>query len=171
MDKKEIKVAECFGIDMKDRLCVVDRFCGFRLVTILCLGQTTSVAVLGVHGDDGSSSSSSSSSGSSSNRRNRLTHYPVLVPPRWPVFVVVVPVDGAGGGQGKLSSLLVRYLVSVSVLINIYIELSEELEKPVMIGICDDGRMILGWPIGMEWNEKEGELFNDTRKGDGRERY
>ncbi|VDO53557.1 unnamed protein product [Brugia timori] len=40
-----------------------------------------------------------------------------------------------------------------------------------MIGICDDGRMILGWPIGMEWNEKEGELFNDTRKGDGRERY
>ncbi|VDM13206.1 unnamed protein product, partial [Wuchereria bancrofti] len=54
----------------------------------------TGVAVLGVHGDDGSSSSSrsssSSGSSSSSNRRNRLTHYPVLVPPRWPVFVVVV---------------------------------------------------------------------------------
>nr|CDQ06132.1 Bm8080, isoform c [Brugia malayi] len=139
MDKKEIKVAECFGIDMKDRLCVVDRFCGFRLVTILCLGQTTSVAVLGVHGDDGSSSSSSSSSGSSSNRRNRLTHYPVLVPPRWPVFVVVVGLVLVPYGED--------WIVSAP------------------------ARMILGWPIGMEWNEKEGELFNDTRKGDGRERY
>uniref|UniRef100_A0A1I8EET8 Uncharacterized protein n=1 Tax=Wuchereria bancrofti TaxID=6293 RepID=A0A1I8EET8_WUCBA len=34
---------------MKDRLCVVDRFCGFRLVTILCLGQTT---ILVPHGED-----------------------------------------------------------------------------------------------------------------------
>uniref|UniRef100_A0A0R3RMI0 Secreted protein n=1 Tax=Elaeophora elaphi TaxID=1147741 RepID=A0A0R3RMI0_9BILA len=107
-------------------------------------GCIIGVAVLGVHGDDGSSSSngnssnssggsSCSSSGSScccsSNRRNRLTNYPVLVPPRWPVFVVVVGLVlmprgedwivsapalgclsfGAGRGQGKLSSLLVRY--------------------------------------------------------------
>ncbi|KAK6107236.1 hypothetical protein QQG55_27400 [Brugia pahangi] len=126
MDKKEIKVAECFGIDMKDRLCVVDRN-RYRLESIRHSLRTTgqgdtgsfkekkSVAVLGVHGDDGSSSSSSSSSGSSSNRRNRLTHYPVLVPPRWPVFVVVVGLVLVPYGEDWIVSAPARCLLMVLV--------------------------------------------------------
>ncbi|EJW74379.1 hypothetical protein WUBG_14713 [Wuchereria bancrofti] len=77
------------------------------------------VAVLGVHGDDGSSSSSrsssSSGSSSSSNRRNRLTHYPVLVPPRWPVFVVVVGLVLVPHGEDWIVSAPARCLLMVLV--------------------------------------------------------
>ncbi|EFO14178.2 hypothetical protein LOAG_14345 [Loa loa] len=113
---------------------------------------------------------------SSSNRRNRLTNYPVLVPPRWPVFVVVVGLVLVPHGKDWIVTAPARCLLMVlvkgrasyrrywSVMIGAYDDDGDDDDD-------DDGGMILGWPIGMEWNEKEGELFNDTRKEDSRERY